>query len=164
MALGSTQPLLKMGTRNILGGKAAGAWGWQTHHLHVPNVMKSGSLNLLGHSGPHRACYGTPLRNVLGICTLISGSDKHIVWRNCHQGLHSLWSTHSWNMKHSNLEVWFHFLGIDVGLYSRLWRQKKVVIGLKAVAKIDLRRYLPLEKKNTVLLLFLSAYLTRCSG
>ena len=23
--------------------------------------MKSGSLNLLEHSGPHRACYGTPL-------------------------------------------------------------------------------------------------------
>ena len=30
------------------------------HHLHVPNVMKSGSLNLLEPSGPHRACYGTP--------------------------------------------------------------------------------------------------------
>jgi hypothetical protein len=27
----------------------------------VPNVMKSGSLNLLEPSGPHRACYGTPL-------------------------------------------------------------------------------------------------------
>jgi hypothetical protein len=25
--------------------KAAGAWGLQPHHLHVPNVMKSGSLN-----------------------------------------------------------------------------------------------------------------------
>ena len=38
-----------------------GAWGWQTHHLHVPNVMKCGSLNLLEPFGPHRACYGTPL-------------------------------------------------------------------------------------------------------
>jgi hypothetical protein len=38
--------------------KTPGAWGWP-HHLHVPNVMKSGSLNLLEHSGPHRACYGT---------------------------------------------------------------------------------------------------------
>jgi hypothetical protein len=39
-----------------------GRWvRWQTHHLHVPNVMKSGSLNLLEPSGPHRARYGAPL-------------------------------------------------------------------------------------------------------
>jgi hypothetical protein len=43
---------------HFLGVKAAGAWGWP-HHLCVPNVMKSGSLNLLEPSGPHRACYGT---------------------------------------------------------------------------------------------------------
>jgi len=41
--------------------KAAGAWGWQPHKLHVPNVMKSGRLNLLEPSEPHQACYGTPL-------------------------------------------------------------------------------------------------------
>jgi len=46
---------------HFVGVKAAGAWGWQPHHLHVPNVMKSGSLNLLEPSGPRRACYGTPL-------------------------------------------------------------------------------------------------------
>jgi len=46
---------------HFLGVKAAGGWGWQPHHLHVPNVMKSGSLNLLEPSGSHRACYGTPL-------------------------------------------------------------------------------------------------------
>jgi hypothetical protein len=40
--------------------KAASAWGWY-HHLNVPNVMKSGSLNLLEPSGSHRACYDTPL-------------------------------------------------------------------------------------------------------
>ena len=39
----------------------AGAWGWQSHQLHVPNVMKSGSLNLLEPSGPHWASYGTAL-------------------------------------------------------------------------------------------------------
>jgi hypothetical protein len=38
MALGSTQPLVKMSTTNRV--KAAGAWGWRPHHLHVPNVMK----------------------------------------------------------------------------------------------------------------------------
>jgi hypothetical protein len=40
--------------------KATGAWGWP-HHLNVPNVMKSGSLNLLEPSGPHRAWYGIAL-------------------------------------------------------------------------------------------------------
>ena len=38
MIHGSTQPLVKMSTRNIPGGK--GAWGWRPHHLHVSNVMK----------------------------------------------------------------------------------------------------------------------------
>jgi len=60
MALGSTQSLVKMSTRNIPGVKAEGAWGWQPHNLHVPNVMKSWSLNLLEPSGSHRACYRTP--------------------------------------------------------------------------------------------------------
>ena len=45
----------------FLGVKAAGAWGWQPHYLHEPNVMKSGSLSLLEPSGPNRACYGTAL-------------------------------------------------------------------------------------------------------
>jgi len=70
MALASIQPLVKMSTRNIPGVKAAGAWVW-LHHLHVPNVMKFGSLNLLEPSGPHRACYGTslplPLRFIQGV-------------------------------------------------------------------------------------------------
>jgi hypothetical protein len=38
-----------------------GAWGWQPRQLHVPDFMKSGSLNLSEPSGPHRACYGNPL-------------------------------------------------------------------------------------------------------
>ena len=46
---------------HLLGVEAVGVWGWQPHHLHVPNVMKSESLNLLEPSGPHRACHGTPL-------------------------------------------------------------------------------------------------------
>jgi hypothetical protein len=48
MALGSTQPLTEMSTRNISWGiDAAGAYGWQSYHLHVPIVLKSGNLNLL---------------------------------------------------------------------------------------------------------------------
>jgi len=48
VALGLTQSLKEMSTRKIsLGVKAAGAYGWQPYHLHVPIVLKSGSLNLL---------------------------------------------------------------------------------------------------------------------
>ena len=38
------------------GVKAAGGWGWQLYHRHVPIVLKSGSLNLLEPSGPVHAC------------------------------------------------------------------------------------------------------------
>ena len=44
-----------------LGVKAAGAYGWQPYHLHVPIVLKSGSLNLLQPSGPVQACNGIAL-------------------------------------------------------------------------------------------------------
>jgi hypothetical protein len=48
MALGLTQPQIEKSTRNISWGiKTAGAQGWQPYHLHVPTVLKSGSLNLL---------------------------------------------------------------------------------------------------------------------
>ena len=66
MALGSTQPLIEMSTRNISWGvgrgvKVARAYGWQPYHLHVPTVSKFGSLNLLEPSGPviclYRDCF-----------------------------------------------------------------------------------------------------------
>ena len=41
--------------------KSAGGWGWQPYHLHVPIVLKSGSLNLLEPSGPVQACNGIAL-------------------------------------------------------------------------------------------------------
>jgi len=48
MALGLTQPLTEMSTRNISRGvKATGAYGWQPYHLHVPTILKSGSLSLV---------------------------------------------------------------------------------------------------------------------
>ena len=59
MALGLTQPLAEMSTRNISWRvKAAGVYGWQLYHLHVPTVLKSRSLNLLEPSGPVQACHG----------------------------------------------------------------------------------------------------------
>jgi hypothetical protein len=62
MAVGSTQPLTDMSTRNIFWGvKVANASGCQPYHLHVPNVLKSGSLNLLEPSQPVQACNGIAL-------------------------------------------------------------------------------------------------------
>jgi hypothetical protein len=59
MALGLTQPLTEMSTRNIYWGvKAAGVYGRQPYHLQVPTVLKSGSLNLLEASGPSRPVMG----------------------------------------------------------------------------------------------------------
>ena len=40
----------------FLGVKAVGAYGWQPRHLHMPIVLKSGSLTLLETSGPVQAC------------------------------------------------------------------------------------------------------------
>jgi hypothetical protein len=59
MFLGLTQPLTEMNTRNNSWGvRVAGAKGWQTYHLHVPIVLKSGSLNHLETYGPVQACNG----------------------------------------------------------------------------------------------------------
>jgi hypothetical protein len=62
VALGLTQPQTEMGTKNISWGvKAAGEYGWQPYHLHVPIVLKSGSLNLLELPGHVQGCTGIGL-------------------------------------------------------------------------------------------------------
>jgi hypothetical protein len=59
MALGLTQPLTEMSTRNISWGlKATGAYGWKPYHRQVLIVLKSGNLSLLEASGPVQACNG----------------------------------------------------------------------------------------------------------
>ena len=64
MTLVLTQPLTEMSTRNISWGvKAAGAYGWQAYHLHVPIILKSGNLNLLETSGSVQACNGIAFYN-----------------------------------------------------------------------------------------------------
>ena len=40
--------------------KDARSTNYETYHLHVPIVLKSGSLNLLETSGPLQACMGIP--------------------------------------------------------------------------------------------------------
>jgi hypothetical protein len=73
MTLGLTQPLTQMSTRNISWWvKAAGAYGWHPYHLHVPNVFKSGKLNLIEPSGPVQACNGIAFY----YCGMCSPKDK----------------------------------------------------------------------------------------
>jgi hypothetical protein len=45
----------------VLGVKAAGAYGWQPYHLHVPTVLKPGCLHLLEPLGPVQAYNGIAL-------------------------------------------------------------------------------------------------------
>jgi hypothetical protein len=61
MALGSTQHLTEMSTRINYWSKGGRCIGLTNCHLHVPIVLKSGSLNLLEHSGPVKACNGIDL-------------------------------------------------------------------------------------------------------
>ena len=62
MVLRLTQLLTEISYRDISWGlKTAFAWSWQPYHLHVPIVLKSGSLSLLEPSGPVQACNGIAL-------------------------------------------------------------------------------------------------------
>ena len=62
--LASTLPLTEKSTRNIsCEVNVAGSYSWQTYHLHVSIVWKSGSLNLLQPSGPAQTCTGIGLQN-----------------------------------------------------------------------------------------------------
>jgi len=45
----------------FLGSKGGRCVGLKPYHLHVPTVLKSGSLNLLEASGPFQACNGIAL-------------------------------------------------------------------------------------------------------
>jgi hypothetical protein len=62
MALGLTQSLTEMSTRNISWWvKGAGAYGLQTYHLQLRIVLKSVSLNLPESSGPVQVGNGIAL-------------------------------------------------------------------------------------------------------
>jgi len=62
MALGSTQPLVKMSTRNISWGQGQPVREADDLTTFMCRISwKSGSLNLLEPSGTHQASYGTAL-------------------------------------------------------------------------------------------------------
>jgi hypothetical protein len=52
MALGSTQPLVKMSTRDVPGGEGGRCVRLTTYHHTVPMSRNLGALNLLDPSGP----------------------------------------------------------------------------------------------------------------
>ena len=58
----------------FLGVKMAVAKGWQPYLLHVPIVLKSGSLNLLEPPGPVQAC------NRIALPCLFPGDQSAGVW------------------------------------------------------------------------------------
>ena len=70
MALGLTQPLTEMSTRDISWGKACRCVGLTTLPLYVLTVLKSGSLNLLEPCGPVQACNGSALSLPLPLLTV----------------------------------------------------------------------------------------------
>ena len=101
MALGSTQPLTEMSTRKcFLRVKAVGAYGLQPYHLHVPIVLKSGSLTLLEPSGPVQACNGIVIKICRRICVESTDRMSH---PSVKYGLHCasfyeyhIYTTHFW--------------------------------------------------------------------
>ena len=79
MALGLTQPLTEMSTRNISWEvKAAGTYGWQPYHFHVPIVLKFGSLKFLEYSGPVQVCNGFAFLVILNVSLLLEQENVFI--------------------------------------------------------------------------------------
>jgi len=59
----------------------ASAWGWQPYHIHVPFVLKSGSLNLWEPLGPVQASNGIALPFTIFPMECICGFHVFI-WTN----------------------------------------------------------------------------------
>jgi len=84
-------PLTEMSTRNVSWVvKAADAYGWQPYHLHVPTVLKCGSLNLLEPSVPVQACNGIALPLPLPV---VNGRDNCLL----------TWVGKKWGIQRNNL-------------------------------------------------------------
>ena len=124
MALGSTQPLVKMSTRNISWGvKATGAWGWRPHHLHVPNVMKicgpkpPGTLWAI--PGLLRNCFFIVISKYIKIYQNISKHSKLIkLWNNNQTLLVKTHTSFCMRLK-CNLLV-SSLISIEVNIYGKV--------------------------------------------
>jgi len=93
LALGLTQPLTEMSTRNISWGiKAAGAKGWQPCQFHVPIVLKSGRLNIVEHSGSVQTSNGVALPLYLTLIIALAQSYSFV----CHSQTNISCCTEQW--------------------------------------------------------------------
>ena len=142
MALGSTQPLTEMNTRNISWGvKAAGAWGWQPYHLHVPIVLKSGKLNLLEPSGSVEASNGIALHYcaerhsdtctnhvLVSVATAdVSFSVSYLRYRSVANSVMAARDVISWC--HSRTLLLRSFAVRDIVLHSCVWDRECADLG-----------------------------------
>ena len=115
MALGSTEPLTEMSTRNILGGKGGRCVRLTTLLQSCAVVTRSGNLNFLESSGPLQVCNGTALHfftlrySICAFGSFILALSKDVFmcqgvfrrWRegwsglpgNHHPSLHTVWIT-----------------------------------------------------------------------
>jgi hypothetical protein len=90
MALGLTEPLTELSTRNIsLGVKRPVC---RTYHLHVPFVLNSGSLNLLEPSGTLQACNGIALPLYVHLCKRFAWIATSVVVGGTSYRKVSLWT------------------------------------------------------------------------
>ena len=131
MALGSTQPLSEMGTRTISwGAKATGALNWQPYHLHVPTVLKFGSLSLLEPSGSVQACTGIALPFYLVMEMRWYLRRRNWVFKvlglNCYQSAHShdIIRTDVTRIKkdgENSFEILWPCTYVHCGLFVLLW-------------------------------------------
>jgi len=68
--------------------KADGAYSWHPYHLHVPNVLKSGSFSLLEPTGPVQACNGIalPFRVKRRLNELVPSCVGKTLWKDWGDG------------------------------------------------------------------------------
>ena len=132
MALGSTQPLTEMSTRNISWGvKAAGAYSWQPYHLHVPIVLKSGRLNILEPSRPVQACNGIALPLCLHSSTYSWLSAK----------LNTNITSDFWKLRRR--AVWYRLTDVSAELKFAFWDFKRLFTPFPCTLKADTAFPLP---------------------
>ena len=124
VALRLTQPLTEMSTRNISWGvRTTGALGWQPCHLHVPTVLKSGSLTSWIPMGLARDCFpcAVSVQHIFTVC-YYTLHTTHYTLHTTHYTLHTtqytLHTTHytlhithyTWHTTHYTLHTTHYLL------------------------------------------------------
>jgi hypothetical protein len=102
MALGSTQPLREMSTRNLSGGKKRPAYRTdKLAAIYEPNVWKCGSLNLFATLRASTACTGItlPLLFTVRTSALPTFLSTYLV---------TYWFGYCWVLRRPYMFTWYH--------------------------------------------------------